>query len=115
MFDLDSTRLVRTTRIGSGVSVLDARSGVVLRTVPLPYDPRVFTVDERTAHVFVAGGSMVSMLDARRSRLLHTGITIDSPESLAVGDRHRHYDRVDAARARPNPRRTAGVWCILRT
>lgn len=104
--DLDRDTLARTTRTSN---TMDHPS-----TSPTL---AILAGDTRVGHVFVANAAngTVSMLDARRSRLLHTGTTIDSPESLAVGDRHRHYDRVDAARARPNPRRTAGVWCILRT
>jgi len=50
------------------VSVLDARSGRILRTVTVGLGPYAVAVDERTSRVFVANydGNTVSVLDAGR-------------------------------------------------
>ncbi len=51
--------------VGAGsVSVLDAASGQVLRTIPVGVDPHGLAVDERTGHVIVvAGGGTIDVAD----------------------------------------------------
>jgi DNA-binding beta-propeller fold protein YncE len=56
---------------GDSVSMLDAHSGAVLRTIPR-IGIRPLVVDARAGHVFVPGARGLSMLDARTGRLLRT-------------------------------------------
>src|SRR5207248_2881152 len=60
--------------VGSGhaVTVLDARSGAVLRTITFNEQIHHLAADPRTGHVFIAGDTTVSLLDARRSWALRT-------------------------------------------
>src|SRR5256714_5008688 len=60
--------------VGSGqaVTVLDARSGRVLRTVGVTEAVRHLAVDPRTGHVFIAGTTAGSLLGARHSRAFRT-------------------------------------------
>ncbi len=50
------------------VSVLDARSGRVVRHISVGHAPQTVAVDEQTARIFVAnaGDNTVSVLDAAR-------------------------------------------------
>jgi DNA-binding beta-propeller fold protein YncE len=92
----ERTGRVFITDIGDGtVSVLDARSGALLRTVTVgemqPHDLRRIAVDARTDRVFVSSSpvtmrnpalSAVHMLDARTGAVLRT--TMTGGGSLAV-------------------------------
>jgi len=75
--------------VGSGqaVTVLDARSGRVLRTVGVTEAVRHLAVDPRTGHVFIAGTTAVSLLDARHSWSLRTITAGGHPSALAVDAR----------------------------
>ena len=68
-------RLGRVFALGSFddsyMSVLDARSGAVLRAIPVGPAARLITVDDRTGRVIVVGDAGMSMFDARSGRLLH--------------------------------------------
>lgn len=83
-----------TARDGD-VSVLDAATGKVLRTVATGVHPVAVTVNEQRGHVFVvnagpldtgATGS-VSMLDARTGAILHTAAVGRYPDAAAVDTR----------------------------
>jgi hypothetical protein len=77
---------------GSAVSVLDATSGSLLRTVRLGAFPVDIAVDTTANRVFVPTGWTVSMLDARSGALLrtmHTGGTPVGPPAVAVDERTR--------------------------
>src|SRR5205823_336523 len=56
------------------VSVLDARTGSVVRTVAVDLHPSALAVDARSGHVFVANeyDGSISMVDARSGRVLRT-------------------------------------------
>jgi DNA-binding beta-propeller fold protein YncE len=75
--------------VGSGhaVTVLDARSGRVLRTVVLTEAVRHLAADPRTSHVFIAGDTALSLLDARHSWSLRTITAGGYPSALAVDAR----------------------------
>ena len=78
---------------GSAVSVLDATSGSLLRTVRLGAFPVDIAVDTTANRVFVPTGfGTVSLLDARSGALLrtvHTGGAPDLPPAVAVDERTR--------------------------
>jgi YVTN family beta-propeller protein len=71
---------------GSSVSVLNATSGAVLRTVVAGKLLRTVAVDERDGRVFVAdyGGGSVSVLDAHSGRIVRTVAVGRGPYALAV-------------------------------
>jgi DNA-binding beta-propeller fold protein YncE len=81
------------------LSVLDARTGALLRTVITGIAPSAVAVDAQTSRVFVAnagsldgqgrsrGDGSVSMLDARTGAVLRTLPTVQSPSVLAVDAR----------------------------
>jgi YVTN family beta-propeller protein len=76
--------------IGSGsISVLDARTGTVLRTVALASGAQALAIDERHGHVFVANGGTdtVSRLDARSGSILRMTTVGRTPLALAVNER----------------------------
>ncbi|MGH2410841.1 MAG: YncE family protein [Chloroflexota bacterium] len=66
----------------NSISVLDTRSGVLLRT--LPFGGLAVAVDEQAGHAFIADESSVHMLDSRSGALLRT-ILVGGTE-LAVDD-----------------------------
>jgi len=74
---------------GGGVSVLDATTGVLLRTVPLTGNPGAVAIDTRSGHVFVGGvtGQSVTVLDATSGALLRTYPVGDGPHVIAVDER----------------------------
>lgn len=91
--------------IGRGtVSVLDAGSGALVRTVPIGQNPADMIVDVQTNRVFVTSDGSgqtnallpyaphghVSVLDARTGRLLHTAPVGYSPGALAIDNRTHH-------------------------
>src|SRR5207248_11777698 len=73
----------------SSISVLDAGTGTVLRTITVGYRARALAIDERQGHVFVAnsGTDTVSMLDARSGSILRTTTVGTAPLALAVNER----------------------------
>lgn len=95
--------------LGPGsVSMLDATTGALLRTTPLPStrgfgplsDPQALAVDERSNRVFVAlnrraaattagteGPGLVSILDATTGALLHTTVVGFLPWAVVVDER----------------------------
>lgn len=78
---------------GHSVSMLDATTGLVRGTVPLPY-PIDAAVDDTTGHVFVLHGGcgtayQAVMLDARSGRILHTTPLAGAPVGIAVDARLR--------------------------
>ena len=77
------------------VSMLDARSGAALRTIPVGWDPTVAAVDERKGRIFVVnrnidsrgrliGNGSVSVLDARSGTVLRTIPVGVAPIDVAV-------------------------------
>jgi len=79
---------------GSGVVMLDARTGQLQRTVTVGSLPWTLAVDERTSHVFVADRGnndsdpgRVYMLDTRSGQLLRTTAVSKGPDALAVDTR----------------------------
>jgi len=73
----------------SSISLLDADTGAVLRTVTVGYGARALAIDERQGHVFVAnrGTDTVSMLNARSGSILRTTTVGTTPLALAVNER----------------------------
>lgn len=71
------------------VSILDARSGMVIRTVPVRRTPQAIAVDEKTGRVFVAnsGDGSVSVLDARTGALMRTIPVGSYDDAVAVDTR----------------------------
>jgi len=78
------------TGLGS-VSMLDTRSGRLLRTVTIGTDPGPVAVDETGGHVFVANmlDNTVSMLDAHTGTVLRTIAVGARPAALAIDGRTR--------------------------
>jgi DNA-binding beta-propeller fold protein YncE len=78
---------------GSGfrgiVSMLDATSGRLLRTVRIGTHPAALVVDRRAGRVFVASAGGVGVLDARRGVLLRTLALSAPPAAMAVDERRR--------------------------
>jgi DNA-binding beta-propeller fold protein YncE len=84
------------------VTMLDARSGQVLRFVRVDKNPRVLAVDAHTGRVFVVdvgptdqssnpmGVGRVRVLDAESGRVLYTVPVGKSPGAIAVDARVRH-------------------------
>src|SRR5579883_3274941 len=86
---------------GNSVSMLDVRTGRVLRTIPLAASshPRRIAVDERSGHVFVesvgpldssgalTGAGAVAMLDATTGAMLGSAAVGRGPLALAVDSR----------------------------
>jgi YVTN family beta-propeller protein len=73
---------------GHSVSVLNATTGRVLRTVHLPY-PIDAAVDDASGHVFVLHGGCgtayrAAMLDARSGRVLHAAQLASAPLGLVI-------------------------------
>lgn len=70
------------------VSVLDAHTAAVLHTTPVgtlpPHAAQRVALDTRSNHLFVAGVTGVSMLDARTGAVLRT-VTLDPTDSGIVG------------------------------
>jgi hypothetical protein len=76
---------------GSGfrgiVSMLDATSGRLLRTVRIATHPVALVVDRRAGRVFVASAGGVGVLDARRGVLLRSLALSAPPAAMAVDER----------------------------
>jgi len=79
--------------IGGHVTMLDATSGALLRTVALPLMPGALALDPRAARVYVVGATdtasdgAVSILDARSGRLLRTITLPLLTRGIAVDER----------------------------
>ncbi len=72
----------------AGVSVLDARTGQVIRTVSIGaarFAP--MAVDEATARVFIATPTGVITLDAYSGRIIHT-VPVRDPGGMVIDTRH---------------------------
>jgi len=70
------------------ISILDARSGILLRTIAVGNEPTSVTVAESIGRVFTISGSGVTMLDARTGRPLRT-IRMRA-RALAVDEQTKH-------------------------
>ena len=97
---------------GSGfqgiVSMLDATSGRLLRTVRIGTHPAALVVDRRAGRVFVASAGGVGVLDARRGVLLRTLALSGPPAAMAVDERR---GRIFIGTAGPAP----GMGLPIRT
>lgn len=72
---------------GSTLSVLDARSGALIRSVPIGPNTGSLAVDRRTGHLFLAntGDDTMRLLDARSGLPLRTvALSGGVPQALAV-------------------------------
>ena len=109
------------------VSMLDARTGPVLRTARMEHSPRAVAVDDRTGRVVVLSRGIddayvppiglsgtVSALDARTGTVLHTVAVGVGPRAIAVDERR---GRVFVANTRSNSVSVldAGSGALLRT
>jgi YVTN family beta-propeller protein len=74
------------------VSMLDARSGAVLRSVRVGWQPDALAVDARTDRVFVANlaDGTLSVLDATSGRLLRAVAVGTNPTAVAVDEQTGH-------------------------
>jgi YVTN family beta-propeller protein len=96
--DAQTGRAFVANQYDDSVSVLDTRTGRVLRTVPVNPHPGAVAVDARVGHVFTLNQpepegisrASVSMLDAHSGRLLRTVPVDYSPAVLAVDERTSH-------------------------
>ncbi len=83
------------------ISVIDARSGAVLRTIAAGIAPLVMAIDQQTSRLFVAnagstdaqgnymGDGSITMLDTHTGAVLSTVTMAQSPTALAVDARTR--------------------------
>jgi len=65
------------------ISVLDSRSGALLRTVRMGSRPDAVAVDARTSRAFVTTAGGIAVLDSRRGTLLRT-VTADGAHGIAI-------------------------------
>jgi len=72
------------------VSMIDTRTGRLLRVVGVRWNPIAVVVDRGTGRVFVAnnGDSSVSMLDAATGRILRTIPLSNAPQAVAMDEQH---------------------------
>ncbi len=78
------------TPVGAGsVSMLDAQTGALVRTVKVGRRPVATAVDAQTARVFVANGdsNTVSVLDARSGTVIRTVPVRRTPQAIAVDEK----------------------------
>jgi YVTN family beta-propeller protein len=91
-------RVFVTNGMDNSVSMVDARSAAVLRTVPVGPNPLAITVDEHVSRAFVLGGglwhnghpfswSTVDLLDTRSGAVLHTASVGIGAKAIAVDER----------------------------
>ncbi len=79
--------------VGAGVpghvSMVDTRTGVLLRTVPVGLDPCALAVDQRAERVVVVNhdSGSVTVLDARDGRVIDTVPVGLLPHAVAVDER----------------------------
>lgn len=93
------------------ISVLDARSGVVLRTVPVGF-ATALAVDEKAGRVIVANGGSgtVSVLDAATGAIVRTILVGGGPTAVAVDTRtHRAFITSTGGASRAVPHRLPRV------
>lgn len=85
---------VKTTKAGAPLSILDARNGMLLRTVYIPMGSigEQIAVDSLARRVFVVDyqRGVVQMLDSQTGRLLHTTSVGRRPSGLAIDERLGH-------------------------
>lgn len=74
-------------RGGGSVSVLDARSGMLLQTIPIGQSPGALAVDTRRNRVFVLDRAGLLLLDARTGAILRTVALRGTPTTVAVDER----------------------------
>jgi len=81
------------------VSVLDARSGRLVRAVPVGSRPMGIVVDERTGRAFISNnlGGSISVIDTRVGRLLATRAVGPAPDAMAVDQQAAHLFVADVA------------------
>ncbi len=72
------------------VSVLDAQSGALLRTVRVGAFPGSVVIDAATGRAFVATAQGVSVLNARQGTVLQTVRLSDGAARIVVAERARH-------------------------
>lgn len=89
-----------TTHMSGGgmVSLLDTRSGRLLRRVPVGDGSSTLAIDARTGRLFVVNwsGGTVSVLDVRSGAAVRTVVVGAAPAALAVDERRRRVFVVDA-------------------
>ena len=93
------------------ISMLDARSGVILRTVSVGF-ATALAVDEMAGRVIVANGGSgtVSVLDAATGAIVRTVIVAGGPTAVAIDARtHRAFITSTGGRSRAVPRRLPRV------
>ncbi len=99
LIDERSERAFVVTDGNSGVTVVDTRTGRVLRTVPLNTAERpALALDRPTGHVFLTGEAGIVMLDGRDGRILHVealNADLGGPSSLAIDERAGRLYAVD--------------------
>jgi YVTN family beta-propeller protein len=128
-------RLVVVTESAPGagvtdrVSLLDAHTGALMRTVPVGTGANALAVDERTERVFVTvsgplstlpdgypgnpiGLGTVRVLDARNGTLVHTTTVGLLPYAVAIDERKAHAFVVNAGC--PAPELPCGVRLLTR-
>lgn len=82
--------------IGAGsLSMIDTRSGRVIRAIPLSVPAAAVAVASSVGHAFLIGGRFgksgrVLMLDTRSGRILHTVTVAPNPMAVAVDDTRGH-------------------------
>lgn len=122
--DARTNRAFVTNRTDDTVSMLDARSGAVLRTLPVGQGPLSLAVDTRTRRVFVVNetAGSVSVLDARTGRRYRTvpvGAIRPQPEAaanpvdLAVDERWGHVFVLNEGAIDQRGRATPGTVSVL--
>ncbi len=81
------------------VSVLDARSGRLMRGAPVGPRPMGIVVDERTGRAFISNnfGGSISVIDTRVGRLLATRAVGPAPDAMAVDQQAGHLFVADVA------------------
>jgi YVTN family beta-propeller protein len=88
--DEQTSRAFVVNRVSDTVSVLDTRTGALLRTVPGNTNFGPLAVSARTGHVFLSSNDgTIHMLDARTGALLHTTADGDN-YVIAADDRTNH-------------------------
>ncbi len=117
----NATRNTGTAGTSGIVSMLDTRTGALMRVVRVPQTPTVVTVDEQGGHVFVAsegrrkgfgntlGAGTLSMLDARTGALIRRVPLGIHPVTAAVDGRTR---RVFVVNGGPIGRAGLGVGAV---
>jgi YVTN family beta-propeller protein len=91
LVDEQTGRVLVVNQSGNTVSVVDARTGAVLRTVAVGEYPDAAAVDEHSGRAFVgAFDGTVSVIDTRSGKLLRTTMVGGGVNALAVDQRAGH-------------------------